>query len=297
MRRPAKGPFLDIAIHLGAHCTDEDLILRTLMQNADALTRRGIVVPPGNRVRPAIRRVLAARPDDAFPPNTEPLRDSLLDGERARRLVLSYEGFLATYATALDGPDLYPEAGRRAASLQDVFPRDRVAFFLAIRNPATHVPALFEASSADDFGAFLDGVDLPRLRWSAVVDAIRAACSDAALTVWCNEDLPLIWPDVLYAVIGTDIPLAGEDAILRQVMSAEGVRRFEAYIQENPAPDRSTWRKAASAFLVRHADAAQIEPEITQPDWSEDMIAGLSDLYEADVARIRARDDVTFLAP
>ncbi|WP_299820016.1 hypothetical protein [uncultured Jannaschia sp.] len=288
---------MDIAIHLGAHCTDEDLILRTLSRNADVLATRGVVVPPGARVRPAIRRVFAARPDDAFPPNAEPLRDSLLDGTRARRMVLSYEGFLSTYATALEGPDLYPEADARTALLQDVFPRDRVAFFLAIRNPATHVPALFEASSFEDFGDFLDGVDLASLRWSAVVDAIRAVCSDAALTVWCNEDLPLIWPEILRAVSGVDIPLAGEDAILRQVMTSEGFRSFEAYLKDNPTADRSTWRKTASAFLVRHADAAQIEPEIAQPDWSEEMIAGLSNLYEADVARIRARDDVTFLAP
>ncbi|NHX22099.1 hypothetical protein, partial [Escherichia coli] len=86
--------------------------------------------------------------------------------------------------------------------LRDVFPGHEVRFYLALRNPATFIPALFEASSATEFPAFIAGQDLASMLWSGPVSRIREACPDVPLTLWCNEDLPLLWPDVLGAIAG-----------------------------------------------------------------------------------------------
>ena len=282
---------MDIAIHLGAHRTDEDLLVRTLIENAKRLARGGIEVPLPGRARPAIRKALQSRGDLSAASLSSEL------GRDADRLVLSYEGFLAVYAKVLAGTTIYPEAGARAAALRALFPGEPVSFYLALRNPATFVPAVFRASSVTDFAAFVEGHDMSRIRWADPVRAIREACPDAPLTVWCNEDLPLIWPDVLHAVAGTDQALEGEDAILREVMTGPGFTRLETYLRDNPAPSRGTWRKVVTAFLGKYADEDKIDEEIALPGWSEEMIAGLSDLYERDVAEIRAMDDVTFLAP
>lgn len=288
---------MQIAIHLGAHCTDEDLILKTLSDNAGVLTRHSVTVPPGGKARPAIRKALQGGGGNLVPGMGNPLMQELLDKASAERVVLSYEGFLGVYAKVLSGQSMYADAAKRAAMLRDIFPGHDIEFFLAIRNPATFVPALFEASSATDFGDFLAGQNLARISWSDTIGRIRAACPEVPLTVWCNEDLPLIWPDVLRAVGGVKAELKGEDAILRQIMTPEGFRRFEGYLRDNPAPTLGTWRKVVAAFLGKYADDAAVAPDITLPGWSEEMIAGLSHLYEMDVARIRDMNDLTFIAP
>ncbi|CTQ48814.1 hypothetical protein [Jannaschia donghaensis] len=288
---------MQIAIHLGAHCTDEDLILRTLIENAPLLTRQSVVVPPGGKARPAIRKALQGNGGNLVPGMGNPLMQELLEETSADRIVLSYEGFLGIYAKVLSGRAMYTEAARRTQMLRDIFPGHQVEFFLAVRNPATFVPALFEASSATEFPAFIAGHDLAQINWSEPVAQIREACPDVPLTVWCNEDLPLIWPDLLRRIAAVDAEMTGEDAILRQIMTPEGFRRFEGYLRDNPVPNLTMWRKVVTAFLNKYADDAAIAPDITLPGWSEDMIVGLSDLYEQDVARLRAMDGVTFIAP
>ena len=287
---------MKIAIHLGAHCTDEDLILRTLADNPQVLTGAGVVIPPAGKARPAIRKALQGN-GQMIPGMGNPLVTELLENVRGSRMVLSYEGFLGAYAKVLAGPSMYVEAGQRTAMLRDLFPGHDVQFFLAIRNPATFIPALFEASSVDDFGAFLAGHDLANITWSEPVAAIRAACPEVPLTIWCNEDLPLVWPDVLRAVAGVEEALAGEDAVLSQIMTREGFRRLRSYLKDNPPAGLSTWRKVVTAFLGKYADESKVEPEIALPGWDEPMIAGLSDLYERDVARLRSMGDITFIAP
>lgn len=292
---------MEIAIHLGAHCTDDSLLVKTLGRNARTLAGAGIVVPPSGRMRPAIRKAMQARSGSLMPGDGTALIDELLnwgaEQDDTRRMVLSYEGFLGVYAKVLARTVMYDDAGTRAQTLRDLFAGHTVRFFIAIRNPATFVPALFEASSIDDFPSFIAGQDLSRMAWSAPLSAIRDACPDVPLTVWCNEDLPLLWPEILRMLAGVETPLAGEDAILRDVMTASGFQRFESYLRDNPAPDLSTHRKVMTAFLGKYADESKIDQEIALPGWSEDMIAGLSALYETDLERIRARTDITFLQP
>lgn len=287
---------MDIAIHLGAHCTDEDLILRTLSDNGNLLRKHSVTIPPAGKARPAIRKALQNR-GDPVPGMSNPLISELSDSVPTNRLVLSYEGFLGVYAKVMSGNSMYVEAGARAEMLRDLFPGHSVEFFLAVRNPATFVPAIFEASSVDAFPDFIAGHDLAKMTWSEPVASLRAACPDVPLTVWCNEDLPLIWPDVLRAVSGVDATMNGQDAILKQIMTPAGYVRFQAYLRDNPAKSRATWRKVVTAFLAKYADGAAIAPEITLPGWTDEMIAGLSELYEADVERLRAMGDVTFLTP
>ena len=288
---------LDIAIHLGAHCTDEDRIQRVLTDNRARLRRQGIVVPPPGRARPALRRALQARA--AGRGGDEDVLDELLDGASATpaRLVLSYEAFLGVYANVLAGDRMYPEAGARARLLADLFPGHAVGFHFGLRNQASFVPALFEASSVQRFGTFLEGQDLARMRWTDPVAAIRAACPDVPLTVWCTEDLALIWPEVLRRLAGTDGPLQGEDAILAEIMTEGGFRRLQAYLRDNPIRTQGTWRKVVAAFLRKYARPERLEREIDLPGWTQGIIAGLTEHYAADVAAIRARDDVTVLGP
>ncbi|TFL16890.1 hypothetical protein [Jannaschia formosa] len=287
---------MDIVLHLGAHRTDEDRMLRALRSEADRLAAAGICVPAPAQARPAMRRALQSG------------SRSLLAAEGgvvasfgvppgAGRLVLSFEGFLANYVSILAGSTIYADAGEKAAALRDVFEGHDVRFLMAIRNPATFVPAVFAASTSDDFTEFLAGQTLEGLRWLPVVERIRAACPEVPLTLWCNEDLPLIWPEVLRAATGLQAPHAGDTTILREIMTEPGFRRLVSYLRDNPPPNLATWRKVVTAFLGKYADESQVEEEIALPGWTQEVIVRLTALYERDIAALKARGDLQMLAP
>ena len=54
---------MEIVYHLGAHCTDEERLLRCLLKNRGALSAQGIVVPGPARYRNLLRDPV----DDADP--------------------------------------------------------------------------------------------------------------------------------------------------------------------------------------------------------------------------------------
>lgn len=283
-------------LHLGAHRTDEDRLLKVLRDERDTLAEAGIEVPAPAQARPAIRRSLQAGSKSLLPEGGG-LAEELAGSAEAKRLILSFEGFLANYVSVLGGETLYADAGERVTALRDLFPGHQVRFLMAIRNPATFVPAVFEASTAEDFTAFLAGQTLEGLRWLPVVDRIRAACPEVPLTLWCNEDLPLIWPDVLRAATGRQAPHAGDTAILREIMSEAGFRRLASYLRDNPPANQATWRKVVTAFLGKYADESQVEEEIALPGWTQDVIVRLTALYEQDIALLRARNDLRLILP
>lgn len=288
---------MDIAIHLGAHCTDEDRILRALQGDGKMLAAHGVVVPHPGRARPALRKALQAGKGSLLPGAGKALTTELLEGATASRIILSHEGFLGSYARIMVDNAIYSDAGDKAVALRDLFPGHQCAFYLGIRNPATFIPALFEASSIEDFGTFVAGQDVGQVAWSPVIDTIRQACPDVPLTVWCNEDLPLIWPDILQAVSGVAERHSSDDMILREVMTEAGFKRLQTYLRDNPTPTLTMWRKVITAFLGKYADESKVEEEISLPGWSQEVIATLTHLYERDLDAIRSRADITFLAP
>ena len=67
---------MQIAFHIGANCTDEDRLLKSVLRNADALLQQGIAVPGPGRYRKLIREAIESL-DGAHP--AQEARDVLLD--------------------------------------------------------------------------------------------------------------------------------------------------------------------------------------------------------------------------
>lgn len=289
-----------IVYHLGAHCTDEEKILKCLLKNRGALADEGIIVPGPARYRSLLRETAAELKGQSASRDTEAMvLDAIMDEDHAERLILSFDSFMAFPNWVIGRNMLYPAAADRTSGLAKVFPDLQCEFFLAIRNPATFLPSLFERLKNRTYDDFTNGVDPMTLKWSDVVTRIRAANPGVPITVWCDEDTPLIWTEVLRELSGHDpaTVLEGVDDLLSTIMSKDGLSRMQAYLQTHPPQSEIQRRRIVAAFLDKFALADEIEIELDFPGWTEDFVDAMTAQYEDDMTEIARMPGVTFIAP
>ena len=293
-----------IVYHLGAHCTDDERLLRCLLRNRGILAEQGIVVPGPTRYRTLLRDTAVALKGQPASLATQALvLEQIMEEDTAERLILSWDSFLSFPPWALDGA-LYPAAAARIRAFSQIFPQIEAEFHLALRNPATFLPALYDKQKntkggTKPFNEFLKGLDPYDIRWSEVIERVLRVNPDVPLVIWCDEDTPLIWPEVLQAVSGhsADTRLEDEHELLTQIMSAGGLQRMQAYLATHPVTSPEMRRKVVSAFLDKFAVPDRINIEIEVPGWTADTIATMTQIYEQDVARIARMPGVRFIAP
>lgn len=288
---------MQIVFHLGAHCTDGGLLIRSILRNRARLAREGIGVPGPARYRELIGETSTRLRGEAASAETEALiLAAIRDDDTAERLVLSSDSFLCRPSAALGPEGLYPKA-EKSAWLRACLPSHRTEFAIAIRNPATFLPELVRRLKAG--AAALDGVPLLDLAWSDVIADIQAANPGAPVICWCHEDTPFIWSEVMREVTGHDpfTELVGEFDMLDTIISEDGMLRLQEFLESRGVSDQFKRRRAVSAFLETHALADEIEAEIDIPGWTEDTVRALSELYQEDVARIASMPGVTFVSP
>ena len=286
-----------IVYHLGAHCTDEERLLRCLLKNRASLAAEGIHVPGPTRYRNLLRDTAVALKGKTASAETQAMiLEQIMEQDHADRLILSWDNFLSYPPWALRG-SLYPNAGERIRAFTRIFPEIEAEFHLSIRNPATFLPELFKRQKGKTYDEFMDGVEPLRLRWSTMIAQVRALNPNVPLTIWCDEDTPLIWPDVLQTVSGHSnaVVLDGADALLASIVSAEGMLRMTAYLAENPPISPDIRIGIVAAFLDKFADPSKIEVDVEMPGWTEALVAEMTEIYDADAAQIAQLPGLTFL--
>lgn len=290
-----------IVYHIGAHCTDEGLLVKSLRRNTDRLARHGILIPDPSVYRPILRDTADTLKGLAATEQTEDVvLDAVLDGLEGQHAVFSHENFVCAPRWVFGRGPIYPQMGEKAARLRNVFPRQDVSFFMAMRDPATLVPAVFARQQHDsDFDTFLSRVDLGKLSWVPVIRDLRRQVPDAELVVWCNEDTPLIWPDLLMAICGApeDVILDGFYDLLDTIMTEEGITRMKHYLATHPPRDLLQRRRVTAAFLDKFAMDDAIEIEMDLPGWSVGIVDTLSEHYERDLETIAGMDGVRVIVP
>ena len=291
---------MKVIYHIGLHSTDEDRALRCLLRNDSLLQQRGIVVAQPGRFRPVLREAMIQLKGQ---PATEEIQDHILEGiteiDAPQRVLFSNDSFLCVPRRAIEGGVLYPLVSERAPWIRNLFPGQPTEFALALRNPATLIPALHARFAAEEnFEQYLARLDPEALSWMNMVERLRACVPDARLIVWCNEDSPLIWPDILQAL--SDLPdpmhLEGINDFIAGLMTEDGFARLESYLDGHPASGVAHWRKIVSAFLDKFALADAVEEEFDLPGWSQERVSILSERYEEDIERIVQMDGIEFLS-
>lgn len=287
-----------IVYHLGAHCTDDERLIRCLWKNRETLAQQGIIVPAPTRYRNLLRDTAVTLKGRAASRDTQAVvLDEIMEEERADRLILSWDNFLSYPQWVIRGRALYPAAAERIRAFTQIFPEIESEFHLAIRNPASFLPVLYNRTRGKNFDEFMGGADPRALSWLKLVQEVRAHNPDSSLTIWCDEDTPLIWPEVLRAVSGHAIGtvLTETDDLLAEIMSPEGMDRMRAYLAANPPASILQRRRIVSAFLDKFALPDQVDLELDLPGWDEAMVEDITGQYRRDIAQIRALPGVTFI--
>ncbi len=291
---------MKIIFHTGAHCTDEDRLLKCLLRNKEEFSQRGIAVPGPGKYRPLLKETFQAL--DAGPPAPgarDVLIDAILDDEVAERLILSNEHFFGSQRFALDHGQLYPDGPDRVAKMRALFDADQIELFMAVRNPASFLPAVLQKATAQRLSETLGQIDPRSLLWSDLFQRIRAAVPDVKITVWCNEDLPLIWGEVVrrLAGLGLEERIAGGFDLLTEIMNKEGMQRFRVYLHQNPAMTEGQRRRVIGAFLDKYAIEDEIVEELDLPGWSDELVEQMTEIYEADIDHIADIPGVRMILP
>jgi len=288
---------MQILFHLGAHCTDDGLLIRSILKNRVRLAEEGIGVPGPSRYRELLGDASTTLRGEPADEETETaILDAIRDDETAERIVLSSDNFLCRPDVVL-GPDgLYPKA-QKSAWLRQCVPTQDVEFALAIRNPATFIPALLRQNGEDEDA--LDDVSITDLLWSEVVADITVANPNARLIVWCHEDTPFIWSEIIREITGHDVfaEIDGEFDMLERIITPEGMSRLTDFLNAREVTSQSKRRRAVSAFLEAHAIESAVEEEIDLPGWTDETVSMLSELYEEDAHRLAQMPNVTFITP
>lgn len=291
---------MQVVLHAGAHVTDEDRLVKCLLENHELLEREGTLAPPPALYRKEIRDILNAAHQDGYTPQ---LRDRALGAVQAdaqtERLILSNPGFFGTPKMAASAGVLYSAAEMRLATLSEIFGDDRVELFLATCNLATFLPAIFRQTSLASIADLLRGVPPQNVRWSEMIQRVRTAFPDMPITVWCNEDTPLIWAEVVRELAGLEprATIKGEFALLSEIMSESGMKRFETYLKSHPGMTETQKRRVIAAFLDKFAEEDAIEEELDLPGWTDDLVDELTTLYDEDCDAIQHIPGVHVITP
>ena len=290
---------MDILFHLGAHATDDGLLIRSILRNRARLAEDGIGVPGPGRYRELLGQVSTRLRGAAADADTEAmLLEVIRDDDTADRIVLSNENFLCRREMALSSEGLYAKAAK-SGWLRNCFPGHRVEFALALRNPATLIPALLSGCDEADRHEILRDLPLDQLAWADVVAEILEANPGCRVIAWCHEDSPFIWAEIMREITAHDpfLELDGGFDMLEQIMSKPGLTRLSEFLAAHPDLTEARKRQAVSAFLDAHALSDAIETEIDLPGWTADTVRALTHGYDEDVSRVAALPGVTFIAP
>lgn len=291
---------MQVIFHCGAHGTEDDRLLKTLLRNKEQFQTFGTAIPRPKTYRTQLKDCMSAAQEHSLTEDERSaLRNAVLEKQQADRVLLSNSHFFGSQRQSLENNQFYPEAEERVLAWQQIFPHDQLELFIALRNPATMVPELLSNAAPQRKKEVLKDLDPYRLRWSDLLFRLRHVAPEVPITIWCFEDMPLIWEQIIRDMAGADAQqrVIGGMSLLGAIMSTEGLTRLEHYLQQHPGMTEIHKRRVIAAFLDKFADHDALEEEIDLPGWTEAMVNTLTDFYEEDIDQVSRIPGVTLIAP
>ncbi len=181
----------------------------------------------------------------------------------------------------------------------ELFPEDQTHLFLALRNPATFIPAMMAEAKTDNLNFIMNKSDPRALRWSDLLKSIRERFPALPMTIWCTENTPFICRQLMRLVgsFSPSTPMVGSYSLIESILSEEGFTRFQAYLEKHPEMNERQKRKVMFAFAERFGREDVLEQDVNVPGWDAQMVYDLTAQYEADLANINAISGVRLVLP
>lgn len=290
---------ITIAFHLGAPHTENELITWSLRKDSLMLAENGIMLRRPGEYRKLVRGMVRQLDGQiATPEEQEQLLAAIIKKQDVSRLILSDASYLGAPAWILGGGEFYKNAGHNIATVRNLLPDYPMEFFLCIRNPATFLPESFNIQTEKNFADFFAETNLQSVCWSAVIADIQRNNPGCAITVWCYEDQPIIWPTVLKELAGFDpqMPFKGEQDFIAGVLTPDGAKRLEKYLADHPNYTEGQRRNIRAIYFDKFANSNAVEDEIDLPDWNQELIEELTEHYERDTELIEKMPGVRFIS-
>lgn len=293
---------MQVILHTGVHCTDDDRLLKGLLRNAEAWRHEGVAIPGPSKYRALLTEAMNKLRGGIPEPGTRDLLlDAILqeDSDQVSRLVLSNDNFFCVPKLMFQNGYIYHRAEERLTSFMRAFEGDEVQLFMGLRDPASFLPAAFAATPHDTFATFMGGVDPMRFRWSDLIRRIKGVQPDLPIVLWCNEDTPFLWGQIIRELAGIELSrkITGAFDLYSQIISREGMQRFRAFLKENPTITESQKRCVMMAFLDKYALEEAMEEELDLDGWDGPYVDMLTELYEDDLDVISGMEGVRLLMP
>ena len=291
---------MQIVYHLGAHATDDDRLVRALLKNRGTLEAAGISVPAPRLYRQVLPRVAKTLKGGRAGEDTQHvILDAVMEADEAHRVIFSHEGLICFPVNVVSQRGFYTMMPQRIAAYSNLFPDAEKEFFLALKNPATLVPALIERAAGGTYEKVMADASPMDLRWASAIRRVLMHAPDVNLTVWCNEDTPLIWPELLRALAGlsAEDALEGDFDLLATIMTEDGLTRLKAYLDAHPPTTVAQRRRVTTSFLEKFAKPDEIEVAVDLPGWTAELVEEITEAYDRDCDEIAAMQGVTFIAP
>ncbi|MFC0200137.1 hypothetical protein [Paracoccus rhizosphaerae] len=291
---------MQVAFHMGVHGTDGDRLLKTLLNNRAALRQAGTEVVTPNRHRGLFEEAVKSLNGGTATPEMEQIMlDAMLHSDDPKRVVMSTPTFMGAPGRAVGHEGLYPQMGMRAAALGRLFPSAKTEYFVALRNPATLLSEVLPQFSGSGYDDLMQGCHPLQLRWRTTIQGLVRAAQGRRIVLWCHEDVPLIWPEVvrLVGALPPEVPLTGGLLYLHDLLGDLGIARLRDAMAGRDQMSVPQRRQLYGEVLATHALPDALDQVIDLPGWDQDLVDQVTAAYRADVAEIAVLPGVEFILP
>lgn len=291
---------MQLVFHLGGHCTDDGRLIRSISRSRAAFADGAIHIPGPRGYRSLLRETLGIlNGTEASDEVQSLLIDALTDTDDAERILMFHENLLCLPPRIISENGLYAMAPRRLKAIAAMFPAHSCEFYLSISNPAALIPSLVQRGLTESYDTLMGLTDPYKMRWLPTLCQTVSACPDINLTVWCNEDAPLVWPQVLrgMCLVPEQTAVEGDIDMAAALMTDPGAAALSESLTADPPADSAHWADRVSAALVAHGRPDALDLTVELPGWTEEVVTALTDIYHDDCAAIANLPGIRFLTP
>ncbi|WP_417268826.1 hypothetical protein [Celeribacter sp.] len=293
---------MKVHLHIGVHFTNTTRLLKAVRKNERVYRRHDVIVPPVTAYRAQIDdMVQRLNGQPAAPEDSEAFLETLTAGQTdASGLIMIDERWSGPLEQAFEERMLYASIADRVRRVANVFSGSDVRLSMSIINPATFVGSLLDKGrAAGQANWFTKHVPAHEVSWLPCIDRIQEALPDVPITLWTEEDAPLVWVRILRHLgdLGDDVTMRSPLSAVRSMLSHEGSERLYAYAQKFPPTTTEAFERIALAFLDKYEQVDIVGPAEGIPGWDEDDLEEITAGYDEDIAALSKRDGITVIQP